>query len=106
MLSVLRKKTVVDVAQIAVDEFAVLKATAVAKDRGSTVEETLAAMIYAKFATLGVSKAIAAQYLAERLESKHNHGVLTPEDLRKRLPKYLTQAIDYVTSACMLGEAK
>jgi putative ATP-dependent endonuclease of the OLD family len=100
-----RKKTVVDVAKIAVDEFAVLKATAVAKD-GSTVEETLAAMIYTKFSTLGVSKAIAAQYLAERLESKHNQGALTPEDLRKRLPKYLTQAIDYVTSACMLGEAK
>jgi len=100
-----RKKTVADVAKGAVDEFAVLRAATVAKN-GCTVEETLAATIYAKFATLGVSKAVAAQYLAERLESKHNEGALTPEDLRKRLPKYLTQAIDYVTPTRVLGEVK
>jgi putative ATP-dependent endonuclease of OLD family len=100
-----RKKTVADVATGALDEFALLKAAAVAKN-GCTVDETLAAVIYAKFATLGVSKAVAAQYLAERLESKHNQGALTPEDLRKRLPKYLTQAIDYVTPTRLLGEVK
>jgi putative ATP-dependent endonuclease of OLD family len=91
------KKIAVDsVAKAAIVEFAALKSTAVVKD-GCAVEETIAATIYAKFAKESVSKPIAAQYLAERLQSKHNDGKLTPEDLRKSLPKYLTKAIDYVT---------
>jgi putative ATP-dependent endonuclease of the OLD family len=91
------KKIAVDgVAKAAIEEFAALKSTAVVKD-GCAVEETIAATIYAKFAKESVSKPIAAQYLAERLQSKHNDGKLTPEDLRKSLPKYLTKAIDYVT---------
>ena len=91
-----RKIAVADVAKAAIEEFGALKSTAVAKD-GCAVEETIAATIYAKFAREGVSKPIAAQYLAERLQSKHNDGKLSHEDLRKRLPKYLTKAIDYVT---------
>ena len=91
------KKVAVDgVAKAAIEEFAALKSTAVVKD-GCAVEETIAATIYAKFARESVSKPIAAQYLAERLQSKHKDGKLTPEDLRKSLPKYLTKAIDYVT---------
>jgi putative ATP-dependent endonuclease of the OLD family len=91
-----KKIAVADVARAAIEEFGTLKSTAVAKD-GCAVEETIAATIYAKFAREGVSKPIAAQYLTERLQSKHNDDELTPEDLRKRLPKYLTRAIDYVT---------
>jgi putative ATP-dependent endonuclease of OLD family len=94
-----------DVARAAMAAFDVLKTTAVAKN-GSSVEETIAATIYAKLARDGVSKPITAQYLAERLQSKRDGGELTREDLRKRLPKYLTQAIDYVTGAATdtLGE--
>lgn len=84
-----------DVAESAIGEFAALKAAAVAKD-GCAAEEVLASNIYAKFAKDGVSKAIAAQYLAERLQSKQKNGQLTSDDLRKRLPTYLTKAIDYV----------
>ena len=43
------------------------------------------------------SKADAAQYLAERLEAKHEEGTLTVNDLRAKLPLYLVQAIEYVT---------
>lgn len=79
-------------------EFAALKAAAVARD-GCAPEEVLAAKVYATFAKDGVSKPIAAQYLAERLTSRHAKGELTSEDLRARLPKYLTRAIDYVTGS-------
>ncbi len=61
-----RKITLGDVAKAAIEEFAALKTAAVAKD-GCAVEETIAATIYAKFSRDGVSKPIAAQYLAERL---------------------------------------
>ena len=64
---------------------------------GCTVEETLASMVYARFARSGVSKAVAAQYLAERLQTKLGKNELTADDLRARLPKYLIEAIDYVT---------
>jgi putative ATP-dependent endonuclease of OLD family len=58
----------------------------------------LASHVYAKFTHDGVSKPVAAQYLAEQLQQKLEEGRLTVEDLRKRLPEYLTGAIDYVTS--------
>jgi putative ATP-dependent endonuclease of OLD family len=64
---------------------------------GCTVEEVLASKVYTKFAKDGVSKAIAAQYLAERLRAKHEAGVLSAADLRARLPRYLVEAIEYVT---------
>ncbi len=67
---------------------------------GCLYEEVRAAKVYAVF-TKGTraSKAIAAQYLAERLRGKCVKGQLTSEKLRARLPKYLTEAIDYVTNS-------
>ena len=82
----------------AIECFYALKKEAVANN-DCTKEEVLASEVYAKFAKKGVSKAIAAQYLAERLQSKHKECKLTSCDLRKCLPKYLIDAIDYVTSA-------
>jgi putative ATP-dependent endonuclease of OLD family len=58
---------------------------------------TLAACIYARFASEGASKAIGAQYLAELLETTVNAATLSPEDLRKLLPPYLVGAIAHVT---------
>ncbi|GMT40105.1 MAG: hypothetical protein IEMM0001_0840 [bacterium] len=60
-------------------------------------EEARASHVYAKFAKGSVSKPIAAQYLAERLQKQYDKGKLTSEQLRNRLPKYLIQAIEYVT---------
>jgi len=91
-----KKKCVTDVENAAIADFTALKAAAVAKD-GCAPEEVLASNIYAKFAKDGVSKSIAAQYLAERIHAKHMNGELTSGQLRARLPKYLIAAIDYVT---------
>jgi putative ATP-dependent endonuclease of OLD family len=66
---------------------------------GYTVEEVLASKIYARFAKDGVPKTIAAQYMASRLQGKCDKGELTSADLRAGLPKYLVDAIDYVTAA-------
>ena len=63
-----------------------------------TIEEVIASKVYAKFAKANVSKAVAAQYLAERLHSQYRSGALTSQRLRSKLPKYLVDAIDYVTS--------
>lgn len=59
-------------------------------------EELLAAHVYAVLAKGGVSKPLAAQYLEQRLRLKHEAGLLSSETLRKQLPAYLVQAIDYV----------
>lgn len=60
-------------------------------------KEQLASNIYALFTTgTKASKAIAAQYLAERLEQRVKNGELTPETLKGRLPPYLVTAIEYV----------
>ena len=91
-----KKVNAADVAKSAVQEFAALEATVVSKD-GCAVEEVLASHVYARFAKDRVSKAIAAQYLAERLQSNYREGKLPSDELRKRLPAYLTKAIDYVT---------
>lgn len=64
---------------------------------GCTDMEVLAATVYARFAKDSVSKPVAAQYLAEMLQDRFNDGRLTEEDLRNRLPRYITDAIDYVT---------
>jgi putative ATP-dependent endonuclease of OLD family len=92
------KKTLAEVEQVAVNEFADLETEVVEKDQCSK-EEVLASQVYAKFANNHVSKAIAAQYLAERLQRKRNGENLTHECWRTLLPKYLVSAIDYVTSA-------
>ena len=91
-----KEKTVADVEREAVRKFAALAAAAIEKD-GCSKEEAIASNVYAKFAKGGISKPIAAQYLAGRLQAKKNGGKLKPEDLRKHLPKYLVDAIDYVT---------
>ena len=82
---------------LALAEFAALKSSLTQPEAGSP-EEALAASVYAEFVR-GVSKPIAAQYLASRLQKKQTAGLLTPDQLRARLPRYLTAAIDYVTDA-------
>ena len=93
-----KKKKTADVEKTALEDFADMKAAAATKDN-CAAEEVLASNVYAKIAKDSVSKAVAAQYLAERLQSKRKSGKLTPGDLRKRLPMYLTAVIDYVTGA-------
>jgi len=50
--------------------------------------------IYKDFHDRKVSKAITAQYLAKILESKYSND---PETLASLLPKYVSDAIEYVT---------
>lgn len=59
---------------------------------------TMAAHLYAKFEDEGASKAIAAQYLAERLEQRFKDEEMTSEELRQKLPPYVVAAIAHVTS--------
>lgn len=63
-------------------------------------KDKLASEVYAYF-TKGarVSKAVAAQYLAERLEKRVDQGELTKEALKVCLPAYLVAAIEHVTAA-------
>lgn len=89
--------TIEEVEKGAIDEFAAMSSAVESVD-GCAPQELIASQVYKKFVTPGgVSKTIAAQYLAERLQSKFNDGNLASFDLRKRLPKYLVDAIDYVT---------
>ena len=67
-----------------------------ASDPACITEEVLASLIYAKFAKDKVSKAIAAQYLAQRLLCKYKKKEITADSLRNMLPAYITEAIDYV----------
>jgi len=92
-----RRKTKDEAEKDAAMCFSTLEEKAAAKD-DCTREEVLASQIYAKFAKEGVSKAIAAQYLAERLDARYQQGKLTSPDLQKSLPKYLIDAINHVTS--------
>lgn len=97
------KKDRSEVESSALAKFAKLRDGATAKD-GCVAEEVLASQIYAKFARNGVSKAIAAQYLSERLQTQYGNGDLTSEQLRSRLPIYLIQAIEYVTGDSLSDE--
>jgi len=92
-----------EVESSALAEFDELKKGATAKD-GCVAEEILASHVYAKFARDGVSKPIAAQYLAERLQEQFDSGTLTSEQLRDRLPSYLIHAIEYVTGGSSTEE--
>jgi putative ATP-dependent endonuclease of OLD family len=67
-------------------------------------KEELCSSIYAKFVRGRSSKAITAQYLAERLRDKFDHQGLTAETLRRVLPSYIVAAIDYVVPT--IGEAE
>lgn len=79
------------VEQDAAKEFAALKASGKSK-------EELACHAYALFTTGSqASKAITAQYLAERLEKRVKDGALTPQSLSESLPPYLVAAIEHVT---------
>lgn len=62
-------------------------------------KEELSSMVYALF-TKGsaASKAISAQYLAERLERRAEHGELGVESLRDSLPTYIVAAIEHVSA--------
>jgi putative ATP-dependent endonuclease of OLD family len=93
-----RKVNKSEVERTAATEFAGLRANSSVKG-GKTAEEVLASHIYAKFSKGGVSKAIAAQYLAERLQDRIKKGKLTSEGLQKQLPEYLVAAIRWVTAA-------
>ena len=75
-----------------------VKKAAEVEGADGTNDEMLASRVYAQF-TEGTkaSKAVAAQYLAERLKAKQAGGDLTAEDLRTILPRYLVQAVEYVT---------
>lgn len=86
-----------DEEQAAVTEFDELMAHLAKNDHVDS--EILASNVYAKFAENGVSKPIAAQYLAERLRDRIRRDELTSEELRVRLPRYLVKAIYYVTGA-------
>ena len=69
-----------------------------AKLRDEVDEDELAAHVYALFTKgSGASKAIAAQYLVERLDTRVENGDLTKDELVAVLPSYLVDAIEYVT---------
>jgi putative ATP-dependent endonuclease of OLD family len=59
--------------------------------------DALTSTIYAPFTTSAVSKAIASQYLSEILEDEMEKGVLSVDELLKRLPPYVKDAIVHVT---------
>lgn len=64
---------------------------------GLSAEER-ASRVYALFTTgTTASKAITAQYLAERLEKRVKGGGLTADGLKAALPDYLKESIEYVT---------
>ncbi len=82
-----------DVERAAADAFAAL-------DPDDLENEELASRVYALFTTgTKASKAITAQYLSERLETRIEQGNLTAEALRESLPEYLKLAIVYVSAA-------
>jgi putative ATP-dependent endonuclease of OLD family len=94
------KKSKDDVAQEAEKKFSrLLKKTSA--QGGCSKEEILASLIYAEFTLHDISKPVAAQYLAERLIVKIESGKIGSDELRNRLPRYLTSAINHVT-----GEAE
>lgn len=66
------------------------------KKLASLTREEISTLVYAKFRS-GVSKAIAAQYLAAILDRRTRQGRLTSAALRAALPPYVINAIDYVT---------
>ena len=66
---------------------------------GKPSQEELASHVYALVAPgSGVSKAIAAQYLACLLEGRARKGQLLPDVLRGMLPTYIVDAIEYVAA--------
>lgn len=92
-----KRKTFDEVKVKAQKEFKETRSKSVAKD-GCVVDEVLASTIYARLVKNKTSKAIVAQYLAGLLNQRFGDNKSTNTDLRRRLPAYLSNAIDYVTS--------
>jgi putative ATP-dependent endonuclease of OLD family len=88
---VTEKRTKEDVKTLADTVYAQLVA-----DSGGD-QELIAIGVYQLFRTGNASKAIAAQYLAEILEGSSSDPRISAV-LRKNLPTYIVEAIDYVTS--------
>lgn len=65
--------------------------------------EALACHVYAKFELDGASKAVGAQYLAELLEKAFKDRTLSPDALYAKLPKYIVDAIGYVTTPLLMS---
>ena len=61
--------------------------------------DVLCSCIYKCFHTGSASKAVAAQHLADILLTECDQGILDKKKLRKKLPSYLVEAIDYVTTS-------
>ena len=84
-------------ARTAEDVRATAEGSFAALDGGLSADE-LASQVYALFTTgTRASKAIAAQYLAERLEQRVAQGELDAGGLKAALPGYLVAAIEHVT---------
>ncbi|WP_397453725.1 ATP-dependent nuclease [Pseudomonas sp. NA-150] len=64
----------------------------------SQSREELCSHIYEMFKSKRASKAIAAQYLAEYLETVFELGAMTPEQLIAVLPPYIVSAINHATT--------
>ena len=78
-------------AEAAFDELA----QGVAATPTSSREEVLATTVYEGLER--ASKPITAQYLADILQARFDRGALNVAQLRSALPKYIVDAIDYVT---------
>jgi len=65
--------------------------------RDSSREEVLATTVYEGLEH--ASKPVAAQYMADLLQARFAQGTLNTAQLRSALPKYIVDAIDYVTKA-------
>ena len=85
------KTTIPRAAKAALRAFHDLKEKNLPKDQ-------LCSHIYELFATSGASKAVAAQYLAALLDRYKRKERLDAEQMCKRLPDYLIQAVQFVTN--------
>ena len=82
-----------------IDEVVTLAQTGFADLGVELTAEELASHVYALFIRgRRASKAITAQYLAERLESRVAKGEMGADELREKLPSYLVSAIEHVTT--------
>ncbi len=86
------KKTQTELEADAKTAYAALEAVA----GGS--RDILCSHVYEMFSSKRSSKAIAAQYLAERLSEKKTKGEIDGAWLAARLPNYIKDAIDYATT--------
>lgn len=95
------KKTIPDITRTSVREFEILRDSLEPTD-DCAEDEVLASHVYSKFVKDGISKAIAAQYLAGCLQRKYSGTKHDADTFRQLLPKYILAAIDFASSD--LGE--